>query len=101
PQRDLSWSEEQINILQKENRELRQYILDQEKNIVQHQTKIASLQHQNREYLRQIDRQHQMILQFSQTIYVAFQDYEELRAGGWDHKLAKENTDIDEIIHIY
>ncbi|KAI3331118.1 hypothetical protein F4824DRAFT_458040 [Ustulina deusta] len=79
PKRAISWSEDQINRLQKDNRELRQKILDQKRTDVEKDETIAFLTQQNAQYRQEIDRRTDMT-QFANNIIVAVQDFQEAQS---------------------
>ncbi|KAI1207647.1 uncharacterized protein F4807DRAFT_434036 [Annulohypoxylon truncatum] len=74
--RMISWSEDQINRLQKDNRELRQKILDQKRTEVEKDQTITFLTQQNTQYQQEIDRRND-VTQFANSIIVAVQDFQE------------------------
>ena len=103
PRRPLTWSEEQINMLQRENKELRQHIMDQKRREIEKDQAMATLQKQNASYARVDD----LVDQFANAMGVAL---EELREGRkrltgnpqFDKRGShKQDNSIDEIINIY
>ncbi|KAK0627167.1 hypothetical protein B0T14DRAFT_511940 [Immersiella caudata] len=76
PKRAISWSEDQINRLQQDNRELRQKILEQKRVDMEKDQTIAFLKQQNAQYGREIDRKHEMA-QFANSIIVAVRDFQQ------------------------
>ncbi|KAI3333828.1 hypothetical protein F4824DRAFT_234757 [Ustulina deusta] len=79
PKRAISWSEDQINRLQKDNRELRQKILDQKRTDVEKDETIAFLTQQNAQYRQEIDRRTD-VAQFANNIIVTVQDFQEAQS---------------------
>jgi hypothetical protein len=77
--RAISWSEEQINKLQRDNKELRQKILDQKRLDVEKDQTISHLRQQNAHFIRQIERQTDMT-QFANNIIVAVQDFQQAKS---------------------
>ncbi|KAI8626623.1 hypothetical protein F5Y19DRAFT_221895 [Xylariaceae sp. FL1651] len=76
PKRAISWSEDQINRLQKDNRELRQKILDQKRTDVEKDETIAFLTQQNAQYRQEIE-QKTSVTHFANSIIIAVQDFQE------------------------
>lgn len=79
PKRAISWSEDQINRLQQDNRELRQKIIEQKRVDLEKDQTIAFLKQQNAQYGREIDRKHEMA-QFANSIIVAVQDFQQAQS---------------------
>ena len=79
PKRAISWSEDQINRLQQDNRDLRQKILDQKRTDVEKDQTIASLTRQNDQYRQEIDRIHD-VSQFANTVIVAVQEFQQAQS---------------------
>jgi hypothetical protein len=76
PTKRLSWSEQQINRLQMDNRELRQKIIDQKRIDLEKDNTITLLREQNARYIREIDRQSEAT-RFADSIIVAVQDFQQ------------------------
>lgn len=71
----ISWTEQEINKLQIDNKELRQKILDQKRIDMEKDRTIAHLKGENSRYIREIDRQSEAT-QLANSIIVAVQDYQ-------------------------
>jgi hypothetical protein len=103
PRRPLSWSEEQINMLQRENKELRQHIINQRRREVEKDQAMATLQQENASHARVDD----LVDQFANAISVALEELREGRKRLTDNPQLdrrgshKQNDSIDEIINIY
>ncbi len=79
PKRAISWSEDQINRLQQDNRDLRQKILEQKRTDVEKDQTIAFLTQQNAQYRQEIDRNND-VSQFANTVIVAVQEFQQARS---------------------
>lgn len=79
PKRAISWSEDQINRLQQDNRDLRQKILEQKRTDVEKDQTIAFLTQQNAQYKQEIDRNSD-VSQFANTIIVAVQELQQTQS---------------------
>jgi hypothetical protein len=105
--RPLSWAEEQINMLQRENKDLRQFIINQKRLDAEKDEDLVFLKRQNAEYLREIDRQTNMVAQFVNTLNVAVQDFHETRAytaktnKHRDVTSTQSSDELSDIIRIY
>jgi hypothetical protein len=103
PRRPLSWSEEQINMLQRENKELRQHIMNQRRREVEKDQAMAALQQQNANYARVDD----LVDQLANAVGVALEELRENRKRLADNPQFenggsyKEEDSVDEIIKIY
>jgi hypothetical protein len=97
--RSLSWSEDQINTLQDENRRLRQQIIEQKRLNLENGETISHLRQENVQYDRKLCQQKEMVKQIANTIIVAFQDYDELVSRGIQTR--KTEGTIEEFIQIY
>lgn len=97
--RSLSWSEDQINTLQDDNRQLRQQIIEQKRLNLEKSETISQLRQENVQYNRSLCQQKEMVKQIANTIIVAFQDYDELVSRGIENRNTKGT--IEEFIQIY
>lgn len=97
--RSLSWSEDQINTLQDENRKLRQQIIEQKRLNLEKNELISQLRQETVQYDRRLCQQKEMVKQIANTIIVAFQDYDELASHGIETRKTKGS--IEEFIQIY
>lgn len=79
PIRALSWSEDQINKLQQDNRDLRQKIIAQKRIDVGKDQTIATLRQQNAQYKQELDQKND-VAKFADSIIVAVQDFQKERS---------------------
>jgi hypothetical protein len=79
PKRAISWSEDQINRLQQDNRDLRQKILEQKRTDLEKDQTIAFLTQQNAQYRQEIDRNND-VSQFANTVIVAVQEFQQAQS---------------------
>ncbi|KAF3768217.1 hypothetical protein M406DRAFT_75516 [Cryphonectria parasitica EP155] len=97
--RALSWSEEQINTLQDENRKLRQQIIEQKRLNLEREQAIARLRQKTTTDKQKLNEQEDLIKQIANTVNVAFQDCQDkLSRGVYPYE---SRGTIDEIIQIY
>ena len=101
-ERIISWSEEQINTLQEDNRKLRQEIINQKKMDSDRDHIIAMLRQQNYQSTEELRRQNEALIQHT-NMAVAIQNPKHLPL----HRLAPSPSGssdcgiIDDIIEIY
>jgi len=79
PIRALSWSEDQINKLQQDNRDLRQKIIAQKRIDVGKDQTIAALRQQNAQYKQELNQKND-VTQFANSIVVAVQDFQKAQS---------------------
>lgn len=79
PVRGLSWSEDQINKLQQDNRDLRKKIIAQERIDVGKDQTIAALRQQNAQYKQELNQKND-VTQFANSIVVAVQDFQKAQS---------------------
>lgn len=101
--RPLSWFEDQIEQLQRENRELRQFIISQKRREAEKNQALEILKQQNTQYVLEIDRQSHLVTQFANTVAVAVEDFHEIRSRNrFQDDNARSSSDIlSEIIRVY
>lgn len=79
PVRALSWSEDQINKLQQDNRDLRQKVITQKRIDVGKDQTIAALRQQNAQYKQELNQKND-VTQFANSIVVAVQDFQKAQS---------------------
>ncbi len=100
PRRPLSWSETQINILQKHVQNLRQDIIDQKRRAIEKDRIIATQQQQITEYARKESKQDDLLKQFANNMHVALEDLRDKKP--WTNSSAEVSDEvIDDLITIY
>jgi hypothetical protein len=106
--RPVSWSEAQINMLQGENRELRQYIIDQKRSEGEKDETLGLLRRQNAQFAQEIYQQSEMISKLVCTVAAAVQDFQEatsyrFKAGKRpENRVSSAGSEVvSEILHAY
>ncbi|CAJ2505635.1 Uu.00g130290.m01.CDS01 [Anthostomella pinea] len=100
-ERGISWSEDQINALQSENKKLRQHILKHRRRESENHETIALLTQQNVCYLQEIERQDDKVTRIAGFVAAAFEEYKHSRwSGSKEHRISAHTT-IDDMIRIY
>lgn len=101
PRRPLSWSEAQINSLQKQNKDLRQEIISQKRQAIAKERIIATQQQQISKYIQKESKQDDMLKMFANNVHVALEDLRDKRL--WSSSSAHEASmdAIDDVITIY
>lgn len=75
PAKRISWSEQQINNLQKDVKELRQQIINQRRKASENEQELGALRRENSLYKREIDRQRDIIT-LANSVIVAVTDFQ-------------------------
>ncbi|CAJ2505627.1 Uu.00g130210.m01.CDS01 [Anthostomella pinea] len=101
PQRGISWSEDQINALQSENKKLRQHILRHRRKESENHETIALLTQQNVCYLREIEQQDEKVTRIAAFVATTFEEYKHSRWSRPKEPRASYHTTISDIIGIY
>ncbi|TPX11399.1 uncharacterized protein E0L32_007818 [Thyridium curvatum] len=101
PKRPLSWSEAQINTLQKQVKDLRQDIIAQKRQGIEKDRIIASQQQQITKYIQRESKKEDLLNIFANNVHVALED---LRGkGSWEGNTTDDVAaeTIDDLITIY
>ena len=96
-----SWSEDQIDFLQEENRKLRQEILRRKRAEPDSREAVALLQQQNARLLDEIKRQDGKVAQIAESVAAAFQEFKDQEWRVLEKQQTRGKPIIDKIIHIY
>lgn len=101
PRRPLSWSEAQINSLQKQNKDLRQEIISQKRQALEKERIIATQKQQISKYIQKESKQDDMLKMFANNVHVALEDLRDKRL--WSSNSAHEASmdAIDDVITVY
>ena len=96
-----SWSEDQIDFLQEENKRLRYQISRQNRAESESREAVALLQRQNACYLNEIRRQSEKVAELVESVAAVFQEFKDQEWGASKKQQTDVGPTIDEIIHIY
>jgi hypothetical protein len=101
PRRPLSWSETQINMLQKQVQNLRQDIIDHKRQAIEKDRIIATQQQHITKYVQRESKQDNLLKQFANNMHVALEDLrdKELWTAGSADEVS--NDVIDDLITVY